>query len=239
MKKCGGWWALFLFACADPVELTQEPDASPQDSGVIVDGGFGPDLGTPDSGAPRDVGPTDQGFEDRGVAFDAEPADAEPADAEPADVDPPDLGTPDTGTSSVSWSPTTFTSTTGESACSGSSFVRWLPSYQKWVAVILCTPDRYKIFMGEDAAGPFHSIGDFAGNGQDHCELVNPAFTIPNEDDITSGGCTTCALGPFINPVGSRGYSRARFGDPFTYEPVWPMFNLYTPTWYQCGVNLP
>jgi hypothetical protein len=205
----------------------------------MVDVGLRPDLGAADSGEAWDAGLTDRGNEDLGAALDAEPIDAEPNDAEPADTESPDLGPPDTGTSSITWSPTTFSSTTGESACSGSSFVRWLPSYQKWVAVILCTPDRYKIFLGEDSAGPFYSMGDYAGNGQDHCELVNPAFTIPNEDDITSGGCTTCALGPYVNPVGSRGYSRARFGDPFTYEAVWPMFNLYTPTWYQCGVNLP
>jgi hypothetical protein len=72
---------------------------------------------------------------------------------------------------------------------------------------------------------------------------VNPAFTIPNEDDITSGGCTACALGPYSNPgntqPGPPGYSRARFGDQFLFQPSWPMFNLYTPGWYECGIALP
>ena len=74
---------------------------------------------------------------------------------------------------------------------------------------------RYKIYLSTASTGIFYEVGDYAGNGQDHCGLVNPAFRIPNEDDITSGGCPRCAIDSlhvFSPPVGSQGWSRATFG---------------------------
>jgi hypothetical protein len=237
MKRLG-WLLLVPIACADPPELSRE-----EDSGVAADSGVV--IIPQDTGVRMDAAPSDTGIHDAGAITDATPVDADPIDAAFDDATFPDAeildaDPPDTGTSSTTWNPATVTATVGqETPCTNSGFVRWSPPYQKWIAVSLCTATRYKIFLGEAQGGPFYSIGDFAGNGQDHCELVNPAFTIPNEDDITSGGCTTCALGPYINPVGTIGYSRARFGEQFTFQPVWPMFNLYTPTWYECGIALP
>jgi hypothetical protein len=46
------------------------------------------------------------------------------------------------------------------------------------------------------------------GHGQDHCELVNPAFTIPNED-ITSGGCTSCSVGGVVDVMDVPVFARA------------------------------
>jgi hypothetical protein len=119
--------------------------------------------------------------------------------------------------------------------------VKYLPTYGKWVGVSLCSASRYKIFLGDDPQGVFYEIGDYAGHGQDHCELVNPSFRIPNEDDITSGGCSSCSIDSahvFQPPVGSQGWSRARFGDPFRFESSWPQYNLYTAQWYECGVDI-
>jgi hypothetical protein len=111
--------------------------------------------------------------------------------------------------------------------------------YAKWVGVELCSATQYKIYLGETKEGTFHEIGDFAGDGQDHCELVNPGFTIPNEDDITSGGCTSCASNmTWDNPGPVPVYSRLRFGDPFLLG-TWPEYNLYTSRWYRCGVSIP
>ncbi len=111
--------------------------------------------------------------------------------------------------------------------CQGARYVKYLPAYDKWVGVSLCS---------------FYEIGDYAGNGQDHCELVNPTFRIPNEDEITSGGCTGCSIDNthvFSPPVGSTGWSRARFGEQFQLEASWPQYNLYTAQWYECGVSVP
>jgi hypothetical protein len=107
------------------------------------------------------------------------------------------------------------------------------------VGVILCSDTRYKILLSTSRDEVFYPIGDYAGHGQDHCELVNPDFTIPNEDDITSGGCDSCATGNLVNPAGATGWSRASFGDAFQFEAVWPEFNLYTSSWYECGVSIP
>jgi len=138
------------------------------------------------------------------------------------------------------WESLTFTSSAATTPCTGARWVKYLSKYSKWVGVILCTGTRYKIFLSDAKSGTYHQVGDYAGNGQDHCELVNPSFTITNEDDVKSGGCTTCNLGPMLNPAGSEaGWSRSKFGDPFKLETPWPTYNLYTVQWYECGVTIP
>ncbi|WP_050430751.1 hypothetical protein [Chondromyces crocatus] len=144
----------------------------------------------------------------------------------------------------VDWTPASFVDTGVSTPCTGERYVRFDQGYGLYVGVALCSPTRYKIFLGEALDGVFHQIGDYAGHGQDHCELVNPGFTIPNEDDIRSGGCMDCATSVeagslYENPAGSEGWSRATFGGSFTFEPVWPEYNLYTVAWYECGVAIP
>jgi hypothetical protein len=128
-------------------------------------------------------------------------------------------------------------------SCTGARYVRYDDTYDKYVGVILCGAAHYKIYLSESRTEPFYQIGDYAGHGQDHCELINPDFRIPNEDDMQSGGCTACSnsadSASYENPVGTRGYSRAVFGDPFRFEPVWPQYNLYTVDWYACDVSFP
>ena len=65
------------------------------------------------------------------------------------------------------------------------------------------------------AAGSRWPIADYAGHGQDHCELVNPVSTLPNEDDITSSGCASCSTGPLFDFIGVPVYVRAVIGEPF------------------------
>jgi hypothetical protein len=125
-----------------------------------------------------------------------------------------------------------------ENACSGERFVTFHSGYQKFIGVILCSPTIYKIVMGSSLSSPFFNIGDTAGGGQDHCELVNPDFSIPNEDDITSGGCSLCDLGPSDSVKGGAGFIRAKFGEDFAFDNKW-IPNYITPSFYECGIALP
>jgi len=139
------------------------------------------------------------------------------------------------------WEAYDFTFHPAQTACNGARFVRYFPGFSLWVGAILCNPSRYKLFLSPTKDGTFYQIGDYAGHGQDHCELVNPNFTIPNEDDIKSGGCASCDVGPIIwsDPGLGPGWSRAVFGDCFAFEASWPQFNLHSTEWYECGVSIP
>jgi hypothetical protein len=124
--------------------------------------------------------------------------------------------------------------------CNGPRYARYFPGFSLWVGAILCNASRYKLFLSSTKDGTFYQIGDYAGHGQDHCELVNLNFTIPNEDDIKSG-CASCDVGPlvFSDPGLGPGWSRAWFGDCFAFEASWPQFNLHSTQWYECGVTIP
>ena len=169
--------------------------------------------------------------------------------ADPGSDDPGDNGDPGSGEPGYAdvptpdgWSSSCF-QTFDEPPCDGARYVSFNATYQKYVGVVLCAADRYKLYLGESEDGVFYQIGDYAGHGQDHCELVNPSFTIPDEDDITSGGCSGCATSAdtswYSNPIGTQGYSRANFGDGFEFEPLWPEYNLYTVEWLSCEVSFP
>jgi hypothetical protein len=64
--------------------------------------------------------------------------------------------------------------------------------------------ESYKLHLSATRDGSVLEIADDAGYGQDHCELVNPAFTIPDEDDIQSGGSTDCSLGQSVAAADER-----------------------------------
>ena len=123
--------------------------------------------------------------------------------------------------------------------CTGARYVRRDEHYGVWIGAILCGGSTYyKLYMSEHADEPFLEIADYAGHGQDHCELVNPAFTIPDEDDITSGGCTECSVHNVVDPIDVPVYARARFGEPF--ERVTSQFWAdLTTSVYSCGVSIP
>ncbi|HSK05561.1 MAG TPA: hypothetical protein VK932_30145 [Kofleriaceae bacterium] len=124
-------------------------------------------------------------------------------------------------------------------SCTGPRFVRRHEGYGMWIGAIGCgAPDRYKLYMAATRTEPFLEIADFAGHGQDHCELVNPQFTMPDEDDITSGGCTSCALGELVDIDGVPVYARANFGEPFQRVQARYWADLTT-TFYSCGVAIP
>lgn len=130
-------------------------------------------------------------------------------------------------------------STLSTPGCTGDRFVRHDDHYGVWVGAILCGSSKsYKLYMSATRDEPFLEIADYAGYGQDHCELVDPAFTIPDEDDIRSGGCTDCALGQLVDPIGVPVYARARFGEPFE-RVISQYWADLTTTSYSCGVAIP
>lgn len=121
--------------------------------------------------------------------------------------------------------------------CHGAQLVKYNPRYKLYVGAALCSAERYKLFLSAGPRGPFYEIADTAGNGQDHCELVNPSFSIPNEDDIRSGGCLNCEVSSVIDPIGTLAYVRARAGEPFSLVTTSDWGDLSTP-WYECGVRI-
>ncbi|MEO7734958.1 MAG: hypothetical protein ABIY55_28650, partial [Kofleriaceae bacterium] len=136
------------------------------------------------------------------------------------------------------WQRTDFV-TLDKAACTGDRFVRHDDKYNAWVGAIQCgDAAHYKLYMSGKHDGVYLEIADFSGHGQDHCELVNPGFTLPDEDNITSGGCTTCALGDLIDIIGKPVYARAVFGEPFKQVMSRQWADLTTNV-YACGVSIP
>ncbi|PTL75159.1 hypothetical protein DAT35_56195 [Vitiosangium sp. GDMCC 1.1324] len=135
------------------------------------------------------------------------------------------------------WRTYTFKTYGSVRYCSGDRYVRYVPKYNKWVGAELCESNRYKLYMSSSETGTYYEIADYAGHGQDHCELVNSQFTLPNEDDITSGGCTTCALGNLLDPIGVPVYARGYFGEAFNLVTSVDWGDLTTDS-YRCGISI-
>lgn len=118
-------------------------------------------------------------------------------------------------------------------------------TYGLWVKVVLCSPTRYDLLLGPSASGPFSKIGDLNNSGQDHCELVDPSFTLGNEATITSGNCPTCDLEhggrAYLHPevFGTTLYYRYNLGQQFSFTNNVPVdgYNADTACWYECGVT--
>ncbi len=140
----------------------------------------------------------------------------------------------------TAWEKLAFSGTTPTTSCTGERYVRFHPRYELWVGAILCgSPTQYKLLLSTSKTGVYLAIGDDGGHGQDHCELVNPAFTIPVDDDIQSG-CPTCAEGPSLtgDPGFGSGWTRSHFGECFTAMPVWES-GSHTMEWQSCGMPIP
>jgi hypothetical protein len=103
-----------------------------------------------------------------------------------------------------------------ELSCDGEQRVRFDDRFGLWVGVTRCEGSSVRVYLSDREEGPFLPATDTAGNGQDHCELINPAFTsLPNEDDITSGGCAACSTGVNLPLEGVGTWTRANLGEPF------------------------
>ncbi|MEN9784930.1 MAG: hypothetical protein RLZZ299_194 [Pseudomonadota bacterium] len=102
-------------------------------------------------------------------------------------------------------------------SCDGPGSIRYDARQGLWVGIVACAPGTFRFYLSRDAAGPYLPAMDVAGHGQDHCELVDPGFTLGNEDDITSGSCPDCATGWNLPLEGVAGWYRAFLGEPFQY----------------------
>ncbi|XP_061193363.1 uncharacterized protein LOC133201581 [Saccostrea echinata] len=96
------------------------------------------------------------------------------------------------------------------------------------VGVVLCTPTRYKLFLGENLTTTFFNIGDGSGSGQDHCELV--------------GGSQTTAIipGDYNKSPAVTGYFRSHEGQEFQFGKIGiAQSSYYFNSYLECGVSIP
>ena len=135
----------------------------------------------------------------------------------PAPAPPADTG--DTACGPTSWAAASFAFPQDALSCSGPQLVRYDATAGLWVGVVGCADNFVRLYLSGSPSGPFVQATDLAGHGQDHCELVVPGWTLTNEDDITSGGCATCATSVNLPIEGVATYARAFLGQPWTYYP--------------------
>lgn len=131
------------------------------------------------------------------------------------------------------WAPATIPVDAG--CTPAGAYKRFDPVQGLWVGVVECSSAGFRVFLSDPAFGDWRPATDGAGHGQDHCELFDPAFRIPDEDDITSGGCATCSAGGLIFSRGGV-YARHRFGECFTEATAvmdWPWLTSVI----YCGVS--
>lgn len=139
------------------------------------------------------------------------------------------------------WQQREFAHDTATSGCAGGkSYVKFSSEYQLWIGAELCSATDYKLYLAQDPNGRFDAIADGGGHGQDHCELVNDGFTLPNDDEITSGTCSECSVESlsFVYPGPISVWTRYAIDTPFSHEEVWPAQH-YTSSSYHCGVSIP
>jgi hypothetical protein len=125
----------------------------------------------------------------------------------------------DTGCGPSSWAQAAFAFPQDALSCNGPQLVRYDAAAGLWVGVVGCAQGFLRIYLAPSAAGPFVQATDLAGHGQDHCALIVPGWTLPNEDDITSGGCANCATSVNLPIEGAPTYARGYLGDAWTFYP--------------------
>ncbi|MCU0681786.1 MAG: hypothetical protein MUF34_05940 [Polyangiaceae bacterium] len=135
------------------------------------------------------------------------------------------------------WQAQPFALYPDEQSCLGDQWVRYDEGLRLWVGLTTCSNDETRIYLATSPEGPFYAAADTAGHGQDHCELVNAAFTLTDEDDITSGGCSDCSTGPNLSLEGLPVYARSVLGEPFEFVASAPFWS-HQVSRLRCGVEL-
>lgn len=144
---------------------------------------------------------------------------------------------PGTGTV-LSWRKANFTTHNTSSTCSGDKYIGYSSRYALYVGAQLCgSNNTYKLYMSDSENGTYYQIADTGGHGQDHCELVNQSFTIPNDDEITSGTCKNCSLGDMFDVQNEPVYVRSKIGESFKKAQSTYWADLTTKS-YSCGVSI-
>lgn len=135
------------------------------------------------------------------------------------------------------WEALSFVGEPVQSPCAGARWVKFVPQYNLWVGAILCSPQRYKLMLATSRTAQYYEIGDCNGHGQDNCELVNPDFTLPVSDDITSA-CPTCAIQGIGSIEGTAGFHRCDFGQPFAFAAAMTA-GKHSYSWIECAITIP
>ncbi len=133
------------------------------------------------------------------------------------------------------WEARTFDFPKDDLSCNGRQFVQFNDRYGKYVGITLCNDrDEFRIYMSSVESGQFLPITDTAGHGQDHCELVNQNFALPNEDSIRSGGCISCDTSRNLPLENVDTWSRSTLGTLFrlVHSGTWS----YQTSRLKCGV---
>ena len=107
----------------------------------------------------------------------------------------------------------------GISCRGGVHQVRFDEQQQLWIGISRCGGGaNTRLYLSFDGAEYFPAV-DTSGQGEDHCELIEPSWApLSDDQDITSGGCTGCALSGSRDVTGAV-FLRARSGEPFAYSP--------------------
>ncbi|XP_041357720.1 uncharacterized protein LOC121374683 [Gigantopelta aegis] len=117
--------------------------------------------------------------------------------------------------------------------CHGDQYVK-KTKYQvgKYVGVVLCSANKYKLFLSDSLTGRFLNIADGSGHGQDHCEFIGRTTDAKSIDN------------DFWNSPATTGYSRSFRGKTPTIGRIgggtgstWS--GQYYYKWIKCGVSIP
>jgi hypothetical protein len=167
---------------------------------------------------------------------------ADATDSIPPDVTVPDTDDPDAicgSTRTAPFQPAQFARPDDELSCDGAQYVTFLEGQGLYLGVQLCgEPTTYRLYLAEEASGPFLPATDTSGHGQDQCELLNPDFTLPNSDDITSGGCSTCSTSQNLPLEGQAVFNRDSPGQCFEHVAQTGIWSYQTSR-LSCGVSVP
>lgn len=217
-----------LTACSldtSVVSLTEDVDGPAEDgpSTLVATLGALPALSPDDDGTTL---PEDDG-EDTDVAQPTEDSDLPidpPVDSDPP-VDtavvlpppPPPPPGPAACDPAVGWVSAAFAFPQDALSCNGPQAIRYDGRQGLWVGVVSCGGTSLRMYLSPNDTGPYVQATDLAGHGQDHCELIQPGFQLPNEDDITSGGCLGCATSRNLPIENVPAFGRAFLGDSFQF----------------------
>jgi len=133
------------------------------------------------------------------------------------------------------WKVQSFVFPKDKLSCEGKQLIQYSPKYDVFVGLVLCNDDeQFRLYMSDSFNGAYFPVTDTGGHGQDHCELVNDDFRLPDSDDIKSGGCTTCSTSRNLPLENVVTWSRSGIGMPFQLlkSGVWS----YQTSRLQCGV---
>ena len=114
--------------------------------------------------------------------------------------------------------PAAFEFPADEASCAGPQYKRFVAEQGLWLGLVSCGDGSTRFYLAPSEEGPFFQATDWAGHGQDHCELIRTGFSLPNEDEIISG-CSECSTGPNFSLELEPTFARGNAGEAFEFVP--------------------